>query len=158
MGRPSACATCAKVTFSSWPVSAFVAGEKMAGSSRALSVRPAGSRSPASVPDFSYSAHAEPVMYPRTTHSNGTGVVRRASMARPVSMARAPATAGTRRTISSASAVMRWLGITDSRRSNQNALNWVSTAPLCATGSRMTTSNALTRSLATSSNVSASTS
>ena len=48
------------VTFSSWPASAFVAGEKMAGSSRALSTSPAGRGSPASAPDLSYSAHADP--------------------------------------------------------------------------------------------------
>src|SRR5213593_2323056 len=157
-GRPSAWTTCAKVTFSSCPCSAFVAGEKMGGSSRALSTSPAGSASPASVPDSRYSAHAEPVMYPRTTHSNGTGVVRRTSIARPVRPGRNGSRPGTRSAISSASAERKWFGMTDASRWNQNALSWVSTAPLCATGSRITTSNALTRSLATSNRVSRSTS
>ena len=46
--------------FSSWPVSALVAGEKIAGSSFSLSFRPAASVSPASVPDAAYSFQAEP--------------------------------------------------------------------------------------------------
>jgi hypothetical protein len=50
------------VMFSSWPVSAFVAGLKIAGSSLSLSTRPAGSFSPASVPLATYSFHAEPEM------------------------------------------------------------------------------------------------
>jgi len=79
-------------------------------------------------------------------------------MARPVRAERWSLSAGIRATISSASAERKWLEITVARRSNQNALSWVSTAPLWGTGSRRTTSNALTRSLATSSSVSASTS
>src|SRR5881409_3053783 len=47
--------------------------------------------------------------------------------------------------------------MTEARRVNQNALICVSTAPLEGTGSRITTSNALTRSLATSSRVASST-
>src|SRR2546427_12535150 len=43
---PSAAAMCVKLTFSSCPVSAFVAGEKIGGSSRALSTRPRGGGSP----------------------------------------------------------------------------------------------------------------
>ena len=48
------------VMFSSWPLSALVAGLKIGGSSRSLSFRPAGSVSPASVPLLAYSRHAEP--------------------------------------------------------------------------------------------------
>ena len=48
-------------------------------------------------------------------------------------------------------AVTKCDGTTSASRSNQNALIWVSTAPLPGIGSRITTSNALTRSLATSS-------
>ena len=44
------------VMFSSWPLSALVAGLKIGGSSRPLSLRPAGSFSPASVPSLAYSA------------------------------------------------------------------------------------------------------
>src|SRR6266850_2562497 len=47
------------VMFSSWPVSALVAGLKIAGCSFALSVRPGGSFSPASVPACAYSFHVE---------------------------------------------------------------------------------------------------
>ena len=79
-------------------------------------------------------------------------------MERPTSAARNASSAGIRATISSASAERKWLEITVATRSNQNALSWVSTAPLWGTGSRSTTSNALTRSLATSSSVSRSTS
>ena len=50
----------ATVMFSSWPLSALVAGLKIGGSSRPLSARPACSFSPASVPCFAYSRHAEP--------------------------------------------------------------------------------------------------
>ena len=59
---PRASTTWRNVTFSSCPTSALVAGEKIGGSSRALSTSPAASGSPASVPDLRYSAHAEPVM------------------------------------------------------------------------------------------------
>ncbi len=45
---------------------------------------------------------------------------------------------------------MKWEGTSSARRSNQNALIWVSTAPFRGIGSRITMSNALTRSLATS--------
>ena len=47
--------------FSSWPDSALVAGEKMGGSSRSDSRRPAGSGSPARVPCSRYSFHALPL-------------------------------------------------------------------------------------------------
>mgnify|MGYP007132076430 CR=1 FL=1 len=46
--------------FSSWPVSALVAGLNTGGSSRSLWRRPAGSGSPASVPVAAYSFQAEP--------------------------------------------------------------------------------------------------
>jgi hypothetical protein len=46
--------------FSSWPVSALVAGLKIAGSSFSLSTRPAFSFSPASVPLAAYSYQADP--------------------------------------------------------------------------------------------------
>ena len=141
--------TYANVTFSSWPRSAFVAGEKIAGSSGWLSTHPPGSGSPARVPARRYSDHADPDRNPRTTHSNGSGVVRRTSMARPAIASRWSARAGTRATISSGAAVSKWCGIARASRRNQKALSWVSTAPLCGTGSRSTTSNALTRSLAT---------
>ena len=52
----------AMVMFSSWPVSALVAGEKIGGSSRSLSFSPSASFSPASVPEAAYSFQAEPVM------------------------------------------------------------------------------------------------
>ena len=55
-------------------------------------------------------------------------------------------------------AVTKCDGTTPASRSNQNALIWVSTAPFRGIGSRITMSNALTRSLATSSRWSASTS
>src|SRR5437762_297508 len=77
--------------------------------------------------------------------------------ARPVRPGRNGSRAGTRATISSASADRKWLGSTRASCRNQKALSWVSTAPLCATGSRITTSNALTRSLATRSRMSRST-
>ena len=47
--------------FSSCPLSAFVAGEKRGGSNRSLSRNPAGSVSPARVPEARYSFHAEPL-------------------------------------------------------------------------------------------------
>ena len=50
----------ATVMFSSCPLSALVAGEKIGGSSRPLSFRPDGSFSPAKVALFEYSRHAEP--------------------------------------------------------------------------------------------------
>ena len=43
-------------------ISAFVAGEKIGGSSRWLSCSPSGSLSPASVPRLRYSLHAEPLI------------------------------------------------------------------------------------------------
>ena len=58
---PTISRTCAIVMFSSWPDSAFVAGLKTGGSSRALSTSPAGSGSPASVPLARYSFQAEPL-------------------------------------------------------------------------------------------------
>ncbi len=58
--RPTISRTRSNVMFSSWPVSAFVAGEKMGGSSRSLSRSFFGSGSPASVPASRYSFHAEP--------------------------------------------------------------------------------------------------
>ena len=48
------------VMFSSWPLSALVAGLKIGGSRRALSLRPSGIGSPASVLLAAYSRHAEP--------------------------------------------------------------------------------------------------
>ena len=57
---PSAAAISSTVTFTSWPDSALVAGEKSGGSSAALSTRPPGSGAPASVPDRRYSCQAEP--------------------------------------------------------------------------------------------------
>ena len=49
--------------FSSWPLSAFVAGLKIGGSRRSLSRRPAGSGSPARVPLSRYSFQADPARY-----------------------------------------------------------------------------------------------
>jgi hypothetical protein len=92
------------VMFSSWPVSAFVAGLKIGGTSRALSTRPVGSGSPASVPEREYSFQAEPVMYPRITHSIGKTVVLRQSIARPRSASRWSRSTGTCSMMSSASA------------------------------------------------------
>ena len=59
---PTAARIFAIVMFSSCPVSALVAGLKIAGSSFALSVRPDASFSPASVPLAAYSFQAEPEM------------------------------------------------------------------------------------------------
>ncbi len=60
--------------------------------------------------------------------------------------------------ISAVRAVTKWDGTMPASFSNQKALNWVSTAPFRGTASRITTSKALTRSLATRSRWSASTS
>ena len=79
-------------------------------------------------------------------------------MERPAISAAWGRSAGRRARISSVRAVTKWDGNTSARRSNQNALTWVRTAPLRGIGSRITTSNALTRSLATSRRWSASTS
>ena len=57
---PKISRTRATVMFSSWPVSALVAGLKIDGSSFALSSRPGASFSPASVPCAAYSFQAEP--------------------------------------------------------------------------------------------------
>ena len=59
---PSTSRTRATVMFSSWPVSALVAGLKIEGSSFSLSTSPAFSFSPASVPEAAYSFQAEPEM------------------------------------------------------------------------------------------------
>ena len=47
--------------FSSWPVIAFVAGVKIGSPRRSDSRRPGVARSPAIVPLFEYSAHADPL-------------------------------------------------------------------------------------------------
>jgi len=60
--RPIVAVAWSNVMFSSWPSSAFVAGEKIGVSSRADSTKPGGSGSPARVPDPRYSFHAEPAM------------------------------------------------------------------------------------------------
>ncbi len=138
------------VTFSSWPVSALVAGEKIGTGKRSLSTIPTGSSSPASVPEARYSFQADPVMYPRTTHSKSTGSVRRTSMALPEILSRCWSSAVSSRAISSASALRKWFGPSEANFLNQNALSWVRTAPFQGTASFITTSNALTRSLATS--------
>jgi hypothetical protein len=144
--------------FSSCPVSALVAGLNSGGSSRSLSSNPAGIASPASVPLALYSFHADPAMYPRITHSIGKTVVRRQSIARPASVLRCIASEGTAATISSISALIMWCQTSSSNRRSHHAVIWVSTAPLCGIGSAMTTSNALTRSVATRSNRNGSTS
>jgi hypothetical protein len=59
---PRLVATAVKVTFSSWPVSALVAGEKIGRGRRSLSTSPRGIGSPASVALCLYSAHADPEM------------------------------------------------------------------------------------------------
>ena len=53
----------------SWPVSAFVVGVNRVSGKGSPSLMPAGIAAPPTVPSAWYSAHAEPVMYPRTTHS-----------------------------------------------------------------------------------------
>ena len=88
----------------------------------------------------------------------GNTVPRRHSMARPAISPDAASSAGTAATISSASAVSMWCSTTPSSWRNHQALIWVSTAPFSGIGSAITTSKALTRSLATSSSRSASTS
>ncbi len=57
---PSASRIAPNVTFSSWPSSALVAGEKMGGVSGADSTRPSGRGSPAKVPAARYSFQADP--------------------------------------------------------------------------------------------------
>ena len=57
---PTRSMAAAKSIFRSWPSVAFVDGVNIGSSSRLASWRPLGMAVPFTVPDFSYSAYAEP--------------------------------------------------------------------------------------------------
>ena len=58
---PTIAASWAREMFSSWPVTAFVAGVKIGSRSCSDSRSPGGIRSPTIVPIFRYSAQADPL-------------------------------------------------------------------------------------------------
>ena len=66
--------------FTSWPLSALVAGVKIGSGSRSLSIRPGGSAMPQTVPGCGIPSSPIPTRYPRTTHSIGTTWVLRTNM------------------------------------------------------------------------------
>ena len=142
---PSSETTSSNPMFSSWsPVAALVEGVNIGAGRASASRRPAGTRSPCTVPVARYSFHAEPARCPRTMHSTGSISQRRTSIIRPASCS-SRASGGSAAT----SVEMRWFGATSRSCSNQKALIAVSTRPLPGTGSSITTSKADKRSDAT---------
>src|SRR5579872_1512487 len=104
--------------FSSCPVVAFVDGVKIGSGNASDSLRPAGRVIPDTLPLALYSFHADPEMYPRTTHSTGNISAFRTNIERPRNWSAYLRTAAGYR---STSAVIRWLGTTSARKSNQNS-------------------------------------
>ncbi len=106
------------VMFSSCsPIWAFAAGVKIGSGSCSLSTRPAGSGTPHTEEVARYSLSAEPVMYPRATHSMGYMRSWRQIIARPA-------------TCSGTSRETTWLGTTSSSWSNHHRLMAVRILPL----------------------------
>src|SRR5712692_3377999 len=85
-------------------------------------------------------------MYPRTTHSTGSGSVLSTIIDRPSSWSRWRCSSGP---YSAVSAVITWFGTRSARRRNQKSESWVSTTPLAGMPLGRTTSKALMRSVAT---------
>ena len=68
----------------SWaPTSSLVAGVKIGSGRRSDSLRPGGSAMPQISPPAWYEFQPEPEMYPRATHSIGSGAAFFTSMLRP---------------------------------------------------------------------------
>src|ERR1700731_2824432 len=103
--------------FSSWPLTAFVAGGKMGSGEGSDFRRPDGRSMPHTLPLAWYSFQADPEMYPRTTHSTGNISARCTIIDRPRNWSayfcRACGYCAT-------SAVITWLGTMSERKSNQN--------------------------------------